>query len=95
MSFQKCPICEGAGIETNPLLVNTQTPCSICQGEKIISMIDGRPPKPLKSYKIDLLNKNELVLQEEDGKILINADSDFCAIVFKGTVSKARAEHQR
>lgn len=45
MSFQKCPLCNGTGFSYNQYSGNTQTPCSVCQGLKIINTITGQPPK--------------------------------------------------
>ena len=49
MSWQKCPICNGTGIEPGPFTTSNSTPiCTICQGKKIISELTGLPP----SYSI-------------------------------------------
>jgi hypothetical protein len=42
--WQKCPICEGSGI--NPEIIGTSltTICSVCNGKKIISTVNGLPP---------------------------------------------------
>ncbi len=45
MSFQKCPICDGAGIYPGPGTFDTIPTCPTCEGQRIISTISGRPPK--------------------------------------------------
>ena len=41
--WQKCPICDGKG--TISLVSNfANTPCSVCNGAKIISNLTGEPP---------------------------------------------------
>ena len=44
MSWQKCPICNGTGIE--PLTGYIQ--CKTCKGERIISSVTGKPPVNIK-----------------------------------------------
>ena len=36
--WQKCPVCEGTG------MVTFYNRCSVCNGKKIISEVDGLPP---------------------------------------------------
>jgi hypothetical protein len=43
--FQKCPICQGSGIEHQPVSSGTDKPCPVCGGMKIISELTGKPPK--------------------------------------------------
>lgn len=38
MSYQKCPICNGTGLEAHFLQ------CSVCGGQKIINEQTGLPP---------------------------------------------------
>jgi len=51
--FQKCPICEGLG-ENIPTLTPTvnciPTVCSVCKGEKIISILTGLPPNRIQQF---------------------------------------------
>ena len=42
MSYQKCPICNGAGIE--PSVGIYTRPCSVWAGAKIIHTVTGQPP---------------------------------------------------
>lgn len=42
MGFQKCPICNGTGFEC---VLGTQIKCTVCDGQKIISELTGKPPK--------------------------------------------------
>ena len=39
--WQKCPICNGTGIDPGIYSLNK---CSVCQGMKIISEVTGLPP---------------------------------------------------
>ena len=39
--WQKCPICQGTGINNNS---SWREPCSVCKGLKIISELTGKPP---------------------------------------------------
>lgn len=43
--WQKCPVCNGTGKDPNPGTFNTAAPvCTVCNGEKIISQLTGKPP---------------------------------------------------
>lgn len=47
MSFQKCPICDGTGIDPSNFFSNNACPtCVVCHGKRIISEITGLPPGP-------------------------------------------------
>lgn len=53
MSWQKCPACEGVGGTPGPCapgMAEHLVRCTVCDGKKIISAINGLPPasKPLK-----------------------------------------------
>ena len=39
--WQKCPVCNGTGIDPGVYSLNK---CSVCQGMKIISEVNGLPP---------------------------------------------------
>lgn len=39
--FQKCPVCNGTGVDPGVYSLNK---CSVCQGMKIISELNGLPP---------------------------------------------------
>lgn len=43
--WQKCPVCAGSGREYNSLDMSTSSPCSVCNGKKIISELSGLPPQ--------------------------------------------------
>jgi len=45
-NWQKCPICNGSGIEIDSLTPNG-VKCSVCKGRKIINVLDGKPPKDI------------------------------------------------
>ena len=45
MGFQKCPICDGTGKQTNTLSSATYITCKTCEGSGIISELTGLPPK--------------------------------------------------
>ena len=45
--FQKCPICEGTGLDT---IIKPAIVCSVCKGEKIISSLTGFPPNRVKQF---------------------------------------------
>lgn len=46
MSWQRCPICNGTGIDPNPGLgsSNACPVCPTCEGKRIISELTGLPP---------------------------------------------------
>lgn len=45
MSWQKCPLCNGTGLDPNLGNFNTVTPiCPTCNGQRIISEVNGLPP---------------------------------------------------
>lgn len=45
-TFQKCPLCEGTGVDPNVLVSNISSPpCPVCNGKRIISTLTGLPPK--------------------------------------------------
>lgn len=46
MAWQKCPVCEGSGINPFPLHGATHSPtCSVCHGYKIIDEKTGSYPR--------------------------------------------------
>jgi len=46
MSYQKCPICNGTGIDPTPgTTSSTQPRCLVCNGTRIISEVTGLPPQ--------------------------------------------------
>lgn len=44
MSFQKCPVCNGTGIDPSPGTFNTVPVCPTCKGARIINELSGLPP---------------------------------------------------
>ena len=54
MSFQKCPICNGTGIEPlSGTSANTQAKCLVCDGRRIISTKTGLPPNRVSIEKAE------------------------------------------
>ena len=45
VGWQKCPCCNGTGIDQTEGTFNAIPVCSVCKGKKIISIVDGRPPQ--------------------------------------------------
>lgn len=43
--WQRCPICNGSGVEQNYITSSMYVQCSVCKGKKIISEINGLPPE--------------------------------------------------
>ncbi len=58
MSWQKCPICEGTG------MVTFYNRCSVCNGKKIISEVDGLPPAEQEAELPKGLKEGVLELQK-------------------------------
>lgn len=60
MSFQTCPLCKGKGyLFTSGISTSCTEPCTVCTGQKIISILTGKPPStgitnltPQEDYKI-------------------------------------------
>ena len=48
MSWQKCPVCDGKGINSVPGTLRGVNPCPTCNRHRIISELTGKPP----SYEI-------------------------------------------
>lgn len=42
--YQKCPICNGTGIDQNPGTYSSIPKCTVCNGYKIINELNGLPP---------------------------------------------------
>ncbi len=63
--YQRCPLCNGTGINSTSLKTNKVEECTVCNGEKIINSETGKPPK-----KEDTIN--ELKLHEELIVTIIN-----------------------
>jgi hypothetical protein len=42
--WQKCPICDGNGCIYTSTVSLHQSECPACEGQRIISVVDGRPP---------------------------------------------------
>lgn len=64
--FQKCPVCNGSGMEfNNPSPTSsTSSRCSVCEGAKIISQLNGLPPDL--SVKFE---RNKVLREELEKKI--------------------------
>lgn len=48
--YQKCPICNGSGIDSN--YISSQYLCKTCNGKGIISELTGLPPKEVNKISI-------------------------------------------
>ena len=59
MSWQKCPLCNGSGIDPTVLLCNRIPICAVCKGQKIISELTGLPPLEQMSYPITGIYKSD------------------------------------
>lgn len=47
-SWQKCPKCNGTGVNPIPSISNQSLPkCPVCEGRYIISTISGKPPQDI------------------------------------------------
>ena len=44
-NWQKCPVCNGTGKDVVTKINETSSVCSVCNGKKIISTLNGNPPK--------------------------------------------------
>jgi len=44
MAWQKCPVCNGTGMNTSPGTFSGIQSCPTCNGHRIISEISGLPP---------------------------------------------------
>ena len=60
--WQRCPICNGSGIDDRDTTSSVQPQCSVCNGMKIISETTGLPlimqvAIPLKDENDELENK--------------------------------------
>jgi hypothetical protein len=57
MSFQKCPHCNGTGVEPSNVSFDQTSTCTVCKGSKIISQLTGLPP----NRGIDKSNSSDLI----------------------------------
>lgn len=48
--WQKCPICNGAGVSPIPGTYSSIPTCPTCKGARIISELNGLPPAVTKPY---------------------------------------------
>lgn len=53
MSWQRCSLCEGTGIDPNINTSFTMPVCPVCNGEKIISVLTAEPPSKVNKTKKD------------------------------------------
>jgi len=44
MAWQKCPICDGTGIDQCVNGYANTTTCDVCNGKRIIHVVTGKPP---------------------------------------------------
>jgi len=53
--YQKCPLCEGSGLNPLPGTYSTAAPiCPTCNGHRIINADNGLPPKGSIGYQGDI-----------------------------------------
>lgn len=65
MAYQKCPVCDGTGLDPNSIGVVS---CPVCGGSRIIDEITGRPPYKGTTTTINTcgnLNNNNLNRSKE------------------------------
>lgn len=62
--WQKCPVCNGSGATHSPLSTSSSTLCSVCEGKKIISELNGLPPGGNPS-----IGKDELIFVQVNPKL--------------------------
>jgi hypothetical protein len=57
MSFQKCPVCDGTGIDPHCTIASTTLPvCPVCKGSRIIHSVTGTPGPTMTEKEKDLMN---------------------------------------
>ena len=68
MSYQKCPICNGTGLFSNPVLLDAI--CPTCKGTRIISELNGLPP----GY-VECFNSNDNSINLNHGSQIYPGDT--------------------
>ncbi len=68
MSYQKCPICNGTGLFSNP--VSSDAICPTCKGTRIISELNGLPP-----IYVDYFNSNNNSINLNHGSQIYPGDT--------------------
>lgn len=73
--WQKCPICNGSGLEPS-----FQVPhgCGVCKGERILSELTGLPPKRPKEINIGDLNINDFNQLDPKNRFDDSGKCKFC-----------------
>ena len=57
--WQKCPICDGEGRVTgNGTTSSVHQVCPVCKGARIISELNGLPPKPISTNEVVFTHPN-------------------------------------
>lgn len=94
--WQKCPICQGTGINNNS---SWREPCSVCKGQKIISELTGKPPATSVNTSntttdlgnIDVENEKAIVkFNNGRGAILCSK----CRVIIKTFKDLSKEEHK-
>lgn len=67
--FQKCPICNGTGKAVNEF--NSYMTCDVCNGKKIISSLNGKPPIDTENVED---NFGQVISYEEYQKLIKKND---------------------
>ena len=48
--WQKCPICNGTGVVSGSMTMNSSSVCKVCNGKVIINKITGLPPRGVETF---------------------------------------------
>lgn len=62
--WQKCPICNGSGIDPSPQGVYAGTRCRACKGSGLINELTGLPP-----YEVDTKTSTSIEINQGWDKV--------------------------